>query len=110
MATHGYGTVDLEIWVLPPFAPGARDPISRPWTLSYPTMKPPLSPKSFTISSETTLAPSQPHAEGAILAELRPAPVREPLPPPKVYAPPGAVRGTTRRQSPNLVKQLSRRK
>jgi len=28
----------------------------------------------------------------AILAKLRPEPVREPLPPPKVYAPPRATR------------------
>jgi hypothetical protein len=28
----------------------------------------------------------------AILAKLRPEPVRKPLPPPKVYAPPRAVR------------------
>jgi hypothetical protein len=33
----------------------------------------------------------------AILAELRPDPVREPLPPPKVYAPPRFIRGRRRR-------------
>jgi hypothetical protein len=33
----------------------------------------------------------------AILAKLRPEPVREPLPPPKVYAPPRFVRGRRRR-------------
>jgi hypothetical protein len=32
-----------------------------------------------------------------ILAKLRPEPVREPLPPPKVYAPPRAVRAGRRR-------------
>jgi hypothetical protein len=32
-----------------------------------------------------------------ILAKLRPEPVREPLPPPKVYAPPRFVRGRRRR-------------
>jgi hypothetical protein len=31
-----------------------------------------------------------------ILAKLRPEPVREPLPPPKVYAPPRAVRAGRR--------------
>jgi hypothetical protein len=33
----------------------------------------------------------------AILAKLRPEPVREPLPPPKVYAPPRFIRGRRRR-------------
>jgi hypothetical protein len=33
----------------------------------------------------------------SILAKLRPEPVREPLPPPKVYAPPRAVREEKRR-------------
>jgi len=33
----------------------------------------------------------------AILAKLRPEPVREPLPPPKVYAPPRAVARKRRR-------------
>jgi hypothetical protein len=33
----------------------------------------------------------------AILEKLRPEPVREPLPPPKVYAPPRFVRGHRRR-------------
>jgi hypothetical protein len=33
----------------------------------------------------------------AILAKLRPEPVREPLPPPKVYAPPRFTRGRRRR-------------
>jgi hypothetical protein len=33
----------------------------------------------------------------AILAKLRPEPVREPLPPPNVYAPPRAVRAGRRR-------------
>jgi hypothetical protein len=33
----------------------------------------------------------------AILAKIRPEPVREPLPPPKVYAPPRFVRGRLRR-------------
>jgi hypothetical protein len=32
-----------------------------------------------------------------ILAKIRPEPVREPLPPPKVYAPPRFVRGRRRR-------------
>jgi hypothetical protein len=34
----------------------------------------------------------------AILAKLRPSPVREPLPPPKVYAPPRATAAKRRRQ------------
>ena len=34
----------------------------------------------------------------AILAKLRPEPVREPLPPPKVYAPPKATAATRRRR------------
>jgi hypothetical protein len=33
----------------------------------------------------------------AILSKLRPEPVREPVPPPKVYAPPRFVRGRRRR-------------
>jgi hypothetical protein len=33
----------------------------------------------------------------AILAKLKPEPVREPLPPPKVYAPPRATAGRRRR-------------
>jgi hypothetical protein len=33
----------------------------------------------------------------AILAKLRPEPVREPLPPPKVYAPPRATAAKRRR-------------
>ena len=33
----------------------------------------------------------------AILAKLRPAPLREPLPPPKVYAPPRATAASRRR-------------
>jgi hypothetical protein len=33
----------------------------------------------------------------AILAKLRPEPVREPLPPPKVYAPPRAAAARRRR-------------
>jgi hypothetical protein len=33
----------------------------------------------------------------AILAKLRPEPVREPLPPPKVYAPPRATAARRRR-------------
>jgi len=33
-----------------------------------------------------------------ILAKLRPEPVREPLPPPKVYAPPKATAATRRRR------------
>jgi hypothetical protein len=33
----------------------------------------------------------------AILAKLRPEPVREPLPPPKVYAPPRATMARKRR-------------
>jgi hypothetical protein len=37
------------------------------------------------------------HTLRAILAKLRPEPVREPLPPPKVYAPPRFVRGRRRR-------------
>ena len=32
----------------------------------------------------------------AILAKLRPEPAREPLPPPKVYAPPRFIRGRRR--------------
>jgi hypothetical protein len=32
-----------------------------------------------------------------ILAKLRPDPIREPLPPPKVYAPPRFIRGRRRR-------------
>jgi hypothetical protein len=32
-----------------------------------------------------------------ILAKLRPEPVHEPLPPPKVYAPPRFIRGRRRR-------------
>ena len=35
----------------------------------------------------------------AILAKLRPEPVREPLPLPKVYAPPKATAATRRRRS-----------
>jgi hypothetical protein len=31
-----------------------------------------------------------------ILAKLRPEPIREPLPPPKVYAPPRFIRGRRR--------------
>ena len=34
----------------------------------------------------------------AILAKLRPEPVREPVPPPKVYAPPKATAATRRRR------------
>jgi hypothetical protein len=34
----------------------------------------------------------------AILAKLRPEPAREPLPPPKVYAPPRATAARRRRQ------------
>jgi hypothetical protein len=34
----------------------------------------------------------------AILAKLRPEPVREPLPPPKVYTPPKATAATRRRR------------
>jgi hypothetical protein len=34
----------------------------------------------------------------AILAKLRPEPVREPLPPPKVYAPPKATAAQRRRR------------
>jgi hypothetical protein len=34
----------------------------------------------------------------AILAKIRPEPAREPLPPPKVYAPPRAVRAGRRRR------------
>ena len=34
----------------------------------------------------------------AILAKLRPEPVREPLPPPKVYAPPRATLARRRRR------------
>jgi hypothetical protein len=34
----------------------------------------------------------------SILAKLRPEPVREPLPPPKVYAPPRAVLARKRRR------------
>jgi len=34
----------------------------------------------------------------AILAKLRPEPVREPLPPPKVYAPPRATAARRRRR------------
>jgi hypothetical protein len=33
----------------------------------------------------------------AVLARLRPKPVREPLPPPKVYAPPRFIRGRRHR-------------
>jgi hypothetical protein len=33
----------------------------------------------------------------AILSKIRPEPVREPLPPPKVYAPPRATTGGRRR-------------
>jgi hypothetical protein len=33
----------------------------------------------------------------AILGNLRPEPAREPLPPPKVYAPPRFIRGRRRR-------------
>jgi hypothetical protein len=33
----------------------------------------------------------------AILAKLKPEPVPEPLPPPKMYAPPRAIRGRRRR-------------
>jgi hypothetical protein len=33
----------------------------------------------------------------SIVAKLRPEPVREPLPPPKVYAPPRFIRGRGRR-------------
>jgi hypothetical protein len=33
----------------------------------------------------------------AVLGKLRPEPIREPLPPPKVYEPPRAVRAGTRR-------------
>jgi hypothetical protein len=33
----------------------------------------------------------------AILGKLRPEPAREPLPPPKVYAPPRFIRGRRRR-------------
>src|SRR5437762_12912549 len=36
----------------------------------------------------------------AILSKIRPEPVREPLPPPKVYAPP---RGHSRQQAPGLA-------
>jgi len=35
----------------------------------------------------------------AVLAKLRPEPVREPLPPPKVYAPPRATAGRRRRST-----------
>ena len=35
----------------------------------------------------------------AILAKLKPEPVREPLPPPKVYAPPRATAARRRRRS-----------
>jgi hypothetical protein len=35
---------------------------------------------------------------GAILGKLRPEPVREPLPPPKVYAPPRATAVRRRRR------------
>jgi hypothetical protein len=43
----------------------------------------PLSPRMQTVK--------------AILAKLRPEPVREPLPPPKVYAPPRATAARRRR-------------
>jgi hypothetical protein len=36
----------------------------------------------------------------AILGKLRPEPAREPLPPPKVYAPPRATAGRRRRRRP----------
>jgi hypothetical protein len=64
--------------------------------LTYPTLKPtllrraidddryPLSPRIQTLK--------------AILGKLRPEPTREPLPPPKVYAPPRAM-VTRRRRS-----------
>jgi hypothetical protein len=35
----------------------------------------------------------------AILAKLRPEPIHEPLPPPKVYAPPRAARGQKGRRA-----------
>jgi hypothetical protein len=43
----------------------------------------PLSPRIRTLS--------------AILDKLEPPPVREPLPPPKVYAPPRSIRGRRQR-------------
>jgi hypothetical protein len=43
--------------------------------------------------------PLSPHIQTlkAILAKIRPEPAREPLPPPKVYAPPRFIRGRRRR-------------
>jgi hypothetical protein len=37
------------------------------------------------------------HTLRAVLSKLRPEPVREPSPPPKVYAPPRSIRGRRRR-------------
>ena len=46
---------------------------------------------SRTIDDRYPLSPRVQNLKG-ILAKIRPEPVREPLPPPKVYAPPRAKR------------------
>jgi hypothetical protein len=67
--------------------------------LILPTKKPPLSSRELHDIIEGDKYPFSPRIRTprAILDKLEPPPAREPLPPPKVYAPPRTIRGRRRR-------------
>jgi len=67
--------------------------------LNCQTKKPPLSPQELHNIVENDRYPFSPRIRTlrGILAKLRPEPVREPLLPPKMYAPPRFIRGRRRR-------------